>query len=1221
MSIYRGAGGAGDAVADSSSEALLIRELAVEVQGDVDAASASATAAASSASTASTQATNAANSATNAATSATNASNSASAAATSASNAATSATAAQTAETAAELAETNAETAETNAATSASAASTSATNASNSASAAATSATNASNSASAASTSATNAAASATSASGSASTATTQASNASTSASNAATSATSASNSATTATTQAGIATTQASNAATSATAASGSASSASTSATNAANSATAAATSATNAANSASTATTQATNASNSASAASTSATNAAASAASAAASYDSFDDRYLGVKTSAPTLDNDGNALVAGALYYNSGAVTPTNKGMWVYDGTVWIIASSASYAILTVFKYTATAAQTTFTGADDNSLSLTYTVGSTIITVNGVVMEAGTDVTASNGTSIVLSQAALAGDEVNIYAFSTFNLADMYTKAETDTFLAAKVTSVAGTAPVVSSGGITPTISMAAATTSVNGYLTSTDWNTFNGKYATGGALGTPSSGNLANCTFPTLNQNTTGSSGSCTGNAATATNVAYSGLTGTVPTWNQNTTGNAATATTATNQSGGTVSATSIAYSTTLTGGTGVVNLGSGQLYKTAGGLVGIGTTNPKNSLQVINDISGTGFLGNLYYDGAWKYIGNGFGNAITYASGNTIFQSAGNNTSGADAAATMSERMRIDSSGNVGIGVSTMGSKLVVNGNQEIAGGNFLSLYESTNNNQYQLKNNTNNLTFVYNTTERMRIDSSGNVGIGTSSPVYKLNVSVADTSNTVGGSAAAINITNSNSGAFGRTADLDFSIGGGTVAEKIAGLSAVYTNYTSSVGGALAFCTNNGSGSYAERMRITSAGNVGIGISTPDDRLSVDAGVTVGSGVTSGYSVLSFINSGTGSARYGSIRKNYDSPFDIRIRASNSGTEAPIIFELSNDTEAMRIDSTGSLFAGAPSQRTGAAGVTIGQNTTSLSAKNFYRINNRGADTTNTGTYTIGGMLFSAYRDVRNPSDVAGIWAVRTSYAGGFASDGALVFGTSINAGFNIETDGSLPTERMRIDASGNVGIGNSSPSCPLDITTSGTAFTFSAKFNNGNGNVGSITTSGSNTAFNTSSDYRLKENIAPMTGALGVVSQLKPVTYKWKSDGSDGQGFIAHELQAVVPDCVIGEKDGTRIEKYEISPAIPATLDEDGTVITEAVEAVMGEREVPAYQGIDTSFLVATLTAAIQEQQAMINELKLEVAALKGAR
>ena len=89
---------------------------------------------------------------------------------------------------------------------------------------------------------------------------------------------------------------------------------------------------------------------------------------------------------------------------------------------------------------------------------------------------------------------------------------------------------VTSVTGTAPVVSSGGTSPVISMAAATTSVNGYLTSTDWNTFNGKVTVGGALGTPSSGTLTNCTFPTLNQNTTGS-------AATLTTTVNSGVVGT------------------------------------------------------------------------------------------------------------------------------------------------------------------------------------------------------------------------------------------------------------------------------------------------------------------------------------------------------------------------------------------------------------------------------------------------------------------------------------------------------------------------------------------------------------------------------------------------------------------------------------------------------------------------------------------------------------
>ena len=116
---------------------------------------------------------------------------------------------------------------------------------------------------------------------------------------------------------------------------------------------------------------------------------------------------------------------------------------------------------------------------------------------------------------------------------------------------------------------------------------------------------------------------------------------------------------------------------------------------------------------------------------------------------------------------------------------------------------------------------------------------------------------------------------------------------------------------------------------------------------------------------------------------------------------------------------------------------------------------------------------------------------------------------------------------------------------------------------------------------NSSNSNVGNINCTASATAYVTSSDYRLKENIQPMVGALDTVAQLKPVTYKWKIDGSDGQGFIAHELQEVVPDCVIGEKDA---------------VNEDGSIKA---------------QGIDTSFLVATLTAAIQEQQAIITDIK----------
>jgi len=205
--------------------------------------------------------------------------------------------------------------------------------------AAATSASNASSSASTASTQASAASTSATNAASSASTASTQATNAASSATAAATSATNAASSATSASSSASTATTQAS-------AASTSASNAATSATNAANSATTATTQATNASNSASAAATSATNAATSASNAASSATSAQAAQTAAEAAYDNFDDRYLGAKSSDPTLDNDGNALITGALYFNT-----TAGEMRVYSGSAWIAAYLPSSSYVTI------------------------------------------------------------------------------------------------------------------------------------------------------------------------------------------------------------------------------------------------------------------------------------------------------------------------------------------------------------------------------------------------------------------------------------------------------------------------------------------------------------------------------------------------------------------------------------------------------------------------------------------------------------------------------------------------------------------------------------------------------------------------------------------------------------------------------------------------------------------------------------------------------
>jgi hypothetical protein len=286
-------------------------------------------------------------------------------------------------------------------------------------------------SATAAAASASAAASSASAASTSASNASTSATNASTSAGSASTSATSATASASSATSSASSATSSASAASTSATNAATSASAASTSATNAASSASAASTSATAASGSASTATTQATNSATSATASAASAVSAASSAASAAALLDNFDDRYLGAKASDPALDNDGNALIVGALYFNT-----TDGVMKVYTASGWIEASSASVATLATFEFVATSGQTVFTGADANSATLSYVAPALIVTLNGVRLRPGDDYTATNGTSITLISAAALNDELVVDAFGSFLVANTYTIAQSDT-----------------------------------------------------------------------------------------------------------------------------------------------------------------------------------------------------------------------------------------------------------------------------------------------------------------------------------------------------------------------------------------------------------------------------------------------------------------------------------------------------------------------------------------------------------------------------------------------------------------------------------------------------------------------------------------------------------------------------------------------------------------------------------------------------------------
>jgi hypothetical protein len=356
-----------------------------------------------------------------------------------------------------------------------------------------------------------------------------------------------------------------------------------------------------------------------------------------------------------------------------------------------------------------------------------------------------------------------------------------------------------------------------------------------------------------------------------------------------------------------------------------------------------------------------------------------------------------------------------------------------------------------------------------------------------------------------------------------------------------------------------------------------------ESMRITSAGDVGIGTSSPafasgtglEVQRTGDATVRV-ERTDATASAGEFV-AGSGLVKIG----------------ATSGS--PFAF-ITDNTERMRIASDGNVGIGTTG--TANAKFTLESNGGQMRIRNTtqrYR--------SDFSVGASGGLNINSY------DDTGGVYTQ-------LALDGNPI-------GFNISG-----SERMRINAAGVLLVGttdtNSLSSEGFRYFTGATAqyggFTRSGaaplylsrltndgqitQFFRDGTQVGSISVTGSNTSYVTTSDYRLKENIKPMSGALDKVSALKPCTYTWKTNGSNGQGFIAHELAEVFPDAVTGEKDATEIVDIK---------DED--------EKIIGQEEKPIHQGIDTSFLVATLTAAIQELKATVDAQAARIAALEGAK
>ena len=383
--------------------------------------------------------------------------------------------------------------------------------------------------------------------------------------------------------------------------------------------------------------------------------------------------------------------------------------------------------------------------------------------------------------------------------------------------------------------------------------------------------------------------------------------------------------------------------------------------------------------------------------------------------------------------------------------------------------------------------------------------------------------------------------------------------------------------------TAAQTNITSV--GTLSSLTVSGDATFdTSTLKVDSTNNrVGIGTTSPNSALETVGGdgITISN---SGDTFLQLKTTGTTATNYIEFKDSGGSAGNISYNHTDNYLATKV-----NGSERMRIDSNGNIAIGG------------------TSASNF------------SGYVTL---------DLRDTT--GGLIDFSEASAGVFARIQAVV-----NNSLNINnrqayplTFGTNDTERMRVDASGNLLVGTTSFSYSgsqdaiqlggtegrIDIENNTTATQYVVSFYNPNGNVGKITTSGSSTNYDTSSDYRLKENVDYDFNALDRVAQLKPARFNFIADADTTvDGFLAHEVQDIVPEAITGEKDAVKEEEYEVTPAV---LDDDGNVVT---EAEMGTREVPDYQGIDQSKLVPLLTKAIQEQQTQIEALQSEINLLKG--
>jgi len=600
-----------------------------------------------------------------------------------------------------------------------------------------------------------------------------------------------------------------------------------------------------------------------------------------------------------------------------------------------------------------------------------------------------------------------------------------------------------------------------------------------------------------------------------------------------------------------------------------------------------------GNVAIGATSSTSKLRVIgNEIrfsnsSNASYYGTITHDAAStgaNIYNNNDGTAVSH-----IWQHNG------------TEKMRIDSSGRLGIGTSSPSRTLHVRGVSTAAqfsgtgGTAYICIEDADDGTIGFIGVDGGKLRFQTpgsNHSDKLVITPAGNVGIGDSSPSAKLEIRGASTIGTNSGHI----VLSGDSAVVGQGPQIVFSESGsgGSTAGAYIGHGREGTNSI----GFLSFGTRSSSDANvtpAERMRINSSGNVGIGTTSPSSALSVagsipnaPSGAAVHIGLAGNYAVVQLSES------TGGIIDFAEPGVDNAGRIIYTHAADAMQFHTgTGGTERMRIDSSGRLLVGTSSALTG-GGTQFGKfvllgNSSGANSSGIVVIGRNHAATSLVAGNNVGEIYFGDTA----AAHFASISCAADSSTGSSDYPGRLVFSTTADGA-------SSPTERMRITSNGDIFVavtngtktneGFRIENSGQPNITRGTDGTFIYFYHTSGSVIGSIQNNGgTGTLFNTSSDYRLKENVVNIADGVDRVKQLSPKRFNFIADGTRTvDGFLAHEVQTIVPESISGEKDA---------------VDENGD---------------PVYQGIDQSKLVPLLTAALQEAIAKIETLETKVAALE---